>query len=101
GSRRAAIQAAFPASAVRCAGWAPFARRENSLAALRELAGSAGGGLLTGVAGSGAWSWPGRPAGRSGNCLRAVTSRLGRLVRGGSVCPVSYLWLAGLPRLTG
>src|SRR5690348_16280083 len=43
GSREAAIHAAFPASAAQCAGWAPFARRENSVAAARELAGSTGG----------------------------------------------------------
>jgi len=42
GSREAAIHAAFPAGGARCAGWAPFARRENSVAAARELAGFAG-----------------------------------------------------------
>jgi hypothetical protein len=40
------MHAAFPASAARCGGWAPFARRENSVAAARALAGSAGGLLL-------------------------------------------------------
>jgi len=37
------MHAAFPVSGAHCAGWAPFARRENSVAAARELAGSAGG----------------------------------------------------------
>src|SRR5215467_15624667 len=43
GSREAAMRAAFPASAARRTGGAPIARRENSVAAVRELAGSAGG----------------------------------------------------------
>ena len=37
------MHAAVPASAAQCAGWAPFARREISVAAARELAGSADG----------------------------------------------------------
>ena len=40
------MRAAFPASASHRPGEAPIARRENSAAAARELAGSAGG-LLT------------------------------------------------------
>jgi len=39
------MRAAFPASAAHRPGGAPIARRENSAAAARELAGSAGGQL--------------------------------------------------------
>src|SRR5579862_5974644 len=39
------MRAAFPASAAHRPGGAPIARRENSAAAARELAGSAGGML--------------------------------------------------------
>jgi len=42
------MRAAFPASAAHRPGGAPIARRENSAAAARELAGFAGGLLARG-----------------------------------------------------
>jgi len=39
--------------------------------------------------------------GSSGRWFGRSGAGPGRLVRSGSVCSVSYLWLAGLPRLTG
>ena len=51
------MRAAFPASGARRTGEAPIARRENSAAAARELAGSAGGLLARG---SGKRGWRGQ-----------------------------------------
>jgi len=41
------------------------------------------------------------PPGSSGRWFSRSRASPGRLVRGGAVSSVSYLWLADLPRLTG
>jgi len=64
------MRAAFPASAARRTGGAPIARRENSAAAARELAGSAG--IPAGWAGS-----AGRTGSAPGRALRLLAGYSG------------------------